>query len=109
VVEDVANIGPHYDRTLLAWEENFRHAWPRFVQRFDDRFRRMWYFYLLSCAGAFRARSMQVFQILFSRERIADGTGAKEDLVYARSSATYLSRTVHEGFRAPARHPSMSR
>jgi cyclopropane-fatty-acyl-phospholipid synthase len=68
IVEEVLNIGPHYDPTLMAWEENFRRAWPRFAERYDERFRRMWRFYLLSCAGAFRARSMQVYSILFSKE-----------------------------------------
>src|SRR6266481_5951221 len=61
IVEDVKNIGPNYDPTLLAWEGNFRRAWPRFADRYGERFRRMWRFYLLSCAGAFRARSLQVF------------------------------------------------
>ncbi len=68
LVEDVLNLGPHYDPTLMAWEENFRRAWPRFAKRFDERFRRMWRFYLLSCAGTFRARSLQVYSILLSRE-----------------------------------------
>jgi cyclopropane-fatty-acyl-phospholipid synthase len=67
IVEDVKNIGPNYDPTLLAWEENFRRAWPRFADHYGERFRRMWQFYLLSCAGAFRARSLQVFSILFSK------------------------------------------
>ncbi|HEX4666594.1 MAG TPA: cyclopropane fatty acyl phospholipid synthase [Chthoniobacterales bacterium] len=68
LVEDVFNLGPHYDPTLMAWEENFRRPWPRFAPRYDERFRRMWGFYLLSCAGAFRARSLQVYSILFARE-----------------------------------------
>ena len=71
VVEDVLNLGPHYDPTLMAWEENFRDAWPHFAARYDERFRRMWRFYLLSCAGAFRARSMQVYSILFRKEESA--------------------------------------
>ena len=71
IVEDVKNIGSNYDPTLLAWEENFRRAWPRFADRYGERFRRMWRFYLLSCAGAFRARSLQVFSILFSKEDTA--------------------------------------
>jgi cyclopropane-fatty-acyl-phospholipid synthase len=66
VVEDVKNIGPNYDPTLIAWEKNFRAAWPQFADRYDERFRRMWRFYLLSCAGAFRAGGLQVFSILFS-------------------------------------------
>jgi cyclopropane-fatty-acyl-phospholipid synthase len=72
IVEDIKNIGPNYDPTLLAWKENFRRAWPRFADRYGERFRRMWRFYLLSCAGAFRARSLQVFSILFSKENTAD-------------------------------------
>ncbi|HEY2712901.1 MAG TPA: cyclopropane fatty acyl phospholipid synthase [Chthoniobacterales bacterium] len=69
--EDVLNFGPHYDPTLMAWEENFRRAWPRLVEYYDERFRRMWRFYLLSCAGAFRARSLQVYGILFARQGTA--------------------------------------
>ena len=68
LVEDVANFGPHYDPTLMAWEENFRRAWPRFADHLEERFRRMWRFYLLSCAGAFRARSLQLYSILFARD-----------------------------------------
>jgi hypothetical protein len=68
LVDDVRNFGPHYDPTLMAWEENFRRAWPRFAEQYDERFFRMWRFYLLSCAGAFRARSLQVYSILFARE-----------------------------------------
>jgi cyclopropane-fatty-acyl-phospholipid synthase len=73
IVEDLKNIGPNYDPTLLAWEENFRRAWPRFADRYGEHFRRMWRFYLLSCAGAFRARSLHVFSILFSKEGTAIG------------------------------------
>jgi cyclopropane-fatty-acyl-phospholipid synthase len=68
LVEDVLNLGPHYDPTLLAWEKNFRGAWPRFAEHYDERFRRMWRFYLLGCAGAFRARTLQVYSILFARD-----------------------------------------
>src|SRR5881628_2908971 len=71
IVEDVKNIGPNYDPTLLAWEENVRRAWPRLADRYGERFRRMWRFYLLSCAGAFRARSLQVFSILLSKQDTA--------------------------------------
>jgi cyclopropane-fatty-acyl-phospholipid synthase len=63
LVDDIQNIGPNYDPTLLAWEENVRRAWPHFADRYGERFRRMWRFYLLSCAGAFRARNLQVFSI----------------------------------------------
>jgi cyclopropane-fatty-acyl-phospholipid synthase len=71
ILEDVKNIGLNYDRTLLAWEENFRDNWPRFADRYGERFRRMWRFYLLTCAGAFRARSLQVFSMLLSKQNAA--------------------------------------
>jgi cyclopropane-fatty-acyl-phospholipid synthase len=51
----------------MAWCENFERAWPRFAARHDERFHRMWRYYLLTCAGAFRARSLQVYSILCRR------------------------------------------
>jgi cyclopropane-fatty-acyl-phospholipid synthase len=69
-VEDVQNLGRHYDPTLMAWAENFQKAWPRLRTNFDERFRRMWRYYLLGCAGAFRARSLQVYSILFAKPGI---------------------------------------
>jgi cyclopropane-fatty-acyl-phospholipid synthase len=89
-IEGMENYGPHYDRTLLAWEENLRRDWPRFAERFDERFRRMWCFYLLSCAGAFRARSLQVFQILFAKEKAIEGNLRPTEIPAAYSSAGRL-------------------
>ena len=67
VLEDVQNLGADYEKTLLAWERNFSRSWDRFKGRYGERFCRMWHYYLLSCAGAFRARDLQVFQFLFSK------------------------------------------
>jgi cyclopropane-fatty-acyl-phospholipid synthase len=88
IIQDVKNIGPNYDPTLLAWEENFRRAWPRFADRYGERFRRMWRFYLLSCAGAFRARSLQVFSILFSKQATAIGSDLRDKRQAASSPRT---------------------
>lgn len=66
--EDVHNFGADYDRTLMAWHRNFEAAWPRFAERYGERFRRMWRYYLLACAGAFRARDTQLWQIVFAKE-----------------------------------------
>ncbi len=88
IVKDIKNIGPNYDPTLLAWEENFRRAWPRFADRYGERFRRMWRFYLLSSAGAFRARSLQVFSILFSKEDTAGVSEVRDQRQAASSSST---------------------
>jgi cyclopropane-fatty-acyl-phospholipid synthase len=67
VVEDLHNMGPHYEKTLMAWHERFQHAWPKLKEKHDDRFRRMWEYYLLSCAGSFRARNIQLWQIVFTK------------------------------------------
>ena len=67
VMEDWHNIGSDYDRTLMAWYERFLAAWPELSQRYDDRFKRMFTYYLNACAGAFRSRDIQLWQVVFSR------------------------------------------
>jgi len=67
VLEDLQNIGPDYERTLLAWWQNFDHAYPELQHRYDERFYRMWKFYLLAAAGASRARDAQVFQLVLTK------------------------------------------
>ncbi|MBZ5725883.1 MAG: cyclopropane fatty acyl phospholipid synthase [Acidobacteriia bacterium] len=67
VVEDWHNFGPDYDKTLLAWWENFDRAWPQLRARYGDRFYRMWRFYLMGSAGGFRARKLQLWQIVLSK------------------------------------------
>ena len=73
VVEDMHNFGTDYDRTLMAWHANFEAAWPRFSDQLGERFRRMWRYYLLSCAGAFRARDIQLWQWVFSKNGVSGG------------------------------------
>ena len=71
--EDMHNFGTYYDKTLLAWEANFVKAWPMLKEHYDERFYRMWRYYLLSCAGAFRARDIQLWQIVFSPKGVKEG------------------------------------
>ena len=66
-VEDIQNFGPDYDRTLLAWYENFERAWPTLEASYGERFRRMWRFYLLTAAGSARARHQQLYQIVLTK------------------------------------------
>jgi cyclopropane-fatty-acyl-phospholipid synthase len=73
VLEDIQNFGAYYDATLMAWDQRFRDSWERFRAEYGERFYRMWRFYLLSCAGAFRARSLQLYQFVFSRSGILEG------------------------------------
>ncbi|HIF9310000.1 TPA: cyclopropane fatty acyl phospholipid synthase [Photobacterium damselae] len=61
-IEDVHNIGPDYDTTLMAWCEKFEQAWPTLADKYGEKFHRMWRYYLLSCAGAFRCRDLNVWQ-----------------------------------------------
>jgi cyclopropane-fatty-acyl-phospholipid synthase len=73
VTEDWHNFGGDYDRTLMAWHERFEQAWPRLRERYDERFRRMWRYYLLSCAGSFRARDNQLWQVVLSPSGVEGG------------------------------------
>ncbi|MGH9474369.1 MAG: cyclopropane fatty acyl phospholipid synthase [Terriglobales bacterium] len=58
------NWASDYDRTLMAWHANFSAGWERWSARYGERFCRMWRYYLLSCAAAFRARHLQVWQMV---------------------------------------------
>ncbi len=73
VMEDWHNFGVHYDRTLMAWFRNFEQAWRQLKENYDDRFYRMWKYYLLSCAGSFRARKNQLWQIVLSKNGLPGG------------------------------------
>jgi len=69
LIEDWHNFGPDYDRTLLAWWDNFNAAWPLLKPRYDERFYRMWKYYLMSCAGMFRAKQGQLWQLVLSKRQ----------------------------------------
>jgi cyclopropane-fatty-acyl-phospholipid synthase len=73
VMEDWQNFGADYDTTLMHWYRNFEESWPRLAARYDERFRRMWAFYLLSCAGSFRARHNQLWQVALSPQGVPGG------------------------------------
>jgi cyclopropane-fatty-acyl-phospholipid synthase len=68
VMEDWHNFGPYYDKTLMAWHENFQRAWPQLRDKYGERFYRMWRFYLLGCAGSFRSRLLQLWQIVITKQ-----------------------------------------
>jgi len=66
VIEDVHNFGPDYDRTLLEWQKNISAKWDE-IPHYDEKFRRMWDYYLLSSAAGFRAGHLQLLQCVFQR------------------------------------------
>jgi cyclopropane-fatty-acyl-phospholipid synthase len=73
VMEDWQNFGADYDPTLMAWFANFDHAWHRLHAHYDATFYRMWKYFLLSCAGSFRARHNNVWQVLLSKRGVPGG------------------------------------
>jgi cyclopropane-fatty-acyl-phospholipid synthase len=73
VMEDWHSFGEYYDTTLMSWYANFNHSWDELKSDYDDRFFRMWKYYLLSCAGSFRARKNQLWQIVLSKKGLHSG------------------------------------
>ncbi|ASQ46059.1 cyclopropane fatty acyl phospholipid synthase [Legionella clemsonensis] len=67
IMEDWQNFGMDYYKTLLAWHQNFNGAWDYLKNNYDEKFFRMWNYYLLSCAGGFNTRMLQLWQIVFSK------------------------------------------
>ena len=67
VIEDWENFGLDYDQTLLAWHDNFERAWPELQRDYSAEFQRFWRYYLLSCAGFFRSRQGQLWQLVLSK------------------------------------------
>ena len=66
VLEDWHNFGADYDRTLQAWRANIEVGWDRLPARYDERFRRMWRFYLAASMATFRVRKCQLWQLVLS-------------------------------------------
>ena len=83
IVEDLHNFGADYDNTLMAWFTNFDAAWPALREKYalpgenfehkGNRFYRMWKYYLLTCAGTFRAREAHLWQIVLSKNGVPGG------------------------------------
>jgi cyclopropane-fatty-acyl-phospholipid synthase len=73
VMEDWHNFGSDYDRTLMAWFERFEKSWSKIADNYSERFRRMFAYYLNACAGAFRARDIQLWQVLLSPNGVTGG------------------------------------
>jgi cyclopropane-fatty-acyl-phospholipid synthase len=66
VMEDWHNFRTDYDKTLLAWYKNINDKWYE-LPAYDETFQRMWNYYLMACAGSFRAGYSQQWQIVLSK------------------------------------------
>jgi cyclopropane-fatty-acyl-phospholipid synthase len=91
VMEDWHNFGADYDRTLMAWFWNFKTKWPELNKNYSERFYRMWKYYLLSSAGAFRSRQLQLWQIVLSPNGVF---GGYEPSRYCNERSKYVKQMV---------------
>ncbi|UXN71336.1 cyclopropane fatty acyl phospholipid synthase [Devosia neptuniae] len=73
VMEDWHNFGADYDKTLMAWHERFVAAWPQLEDQYDERFYRMWRYYLNVFAALFRARNISLWQVVLSPRGVPGG------------------------------------
>ena len=73
IMENWDNFDLDYAQTLMAWYDNFNHAWNGIKTKYDQYFYRMWEYYLLLCVASFRARSNQLWQIVLSPGGVAGG------------------------------------
>ncbi len=71
-IEDVQNIGPDYDKTLMAWHKNFVRNYPKLKDKYDERFYRMWEYYLLMCAAGFRTRNTHLWQFVMRHREVSE-------------------------------------
>lgn len=73
VMEDWHNFGTDYDKTLMAWYDNFVNNWDEIKGQHSERFFRMWKYYLLSSAASFRTRRNQLWQVVLSKNGVKGG------------------------------------
>jgi len=73
VIEDWHNFGADYDLTLQSWRANIEAAWDTLPARYDERFRRMWRFYLAGAMASFRVRRNQLWQLVLSPRGVPGG------------------------------------
>ena len=64
IIQDFHTFGKYYDLTLMAWLQRFKESWPKIQSNYNEMFYRMWVYYLSSCAGSFRVRKNNLWQII---------------------------------------------
>ena len=67
VMEDWHNFGPYYDQTLMAWHANFTRNWDTIKDLYDERFFRMWRYYLAYCIAGFRSGRIDGVQAVYRK------------------------------------------
>ena len=72
IMEDWHNFGLDYYQTLMSWHHNFNAGWDTIKNNYDEHFFRQWNYYLQYCAGGFKARDLQLWQIVLSKNGLRD-------------------------------------
>jgi cyclopropane-fatty-acyl-phospholipid synthase len=85
VVHNWENYGHHYSKTLSVWQCNFERNWQaikalKSIRPFDEKFRRMWNYYLLSCKAAFDVEDLLLWQIVMSKMGMRDSVYGRVNL-----------------------------
>ena len=87
VTSDVENLRLHYARTLEHWLANFESQVATVEEMFDDRFVRMWRFYLAGAIAAFRYGGLQLYQVLFHNGLTSDIALTREHLYHSEEES----------------------
>ncbi|MBV2359668.1 cyclopropane-fatty-acyl-phospholipid synthase family protein [Thalassococcus sp. CAU 1522] len=85
---DIEVLRGHYGPTLKHWRQRFEAALPKVREMYDDRFIRMWRFYLVACEMAFEEQWQVVYQFQLSRQQHA--VPATRDYLYGDADKTAL-------------------
>ena len=68
IISDMEVLRMHYSHTLRHWKERFLNKKEQVLERFDEKFFRMWEFYLAGCEMAFKWGDQVVFQFQLSKK-----------------------------------------
>ncbi len=99
VIEDWENYGHYYVPTLQAWHDNFNRNWDRIralegPRPFDERFRRMWNFYLMSSRAAFEVEDLHLWHLVMTR--YGSGRGVYDRVKHRSSKASTADQARSE-------------
>jgi cyclopropane-fatty-acyl-phospholipid synthase len=86
VIQDWENYGHYYAPTLAAWHENFHRNWEAIAsieneQRFDERFRRMFNYYFLSCKAGFETEHIFLWHLVMTKQGLGKGVYPRVNLL----------------------------
>ncbi len=93
LVTDIEILRLHYAETLKAWRERFMAHRDEAKALYDERFCRMWEFYLAACECGFRHCGLMVFQIQLAKRQ--DAVPLTRDYIAAREAALAARETKH--------------